>query len=1136
MNVPRNPVVAPPGLETVVDSRPERHLHCLDFDEHGNDRGTRVCRDKLAKSGGNNFRCPNVGAEGGNGKCEIGAFLYPRKLRPDGTTHHHQGIDISPYYHNKPKNFRYGSDFESDPDGVKKPRAYIVSVVQGKVVNKPETTGGGGYGLKVVIKADDPLEVDEKSLQLYYIYAHCHSVDVSYGDTVLEGQKIGVVGRTGFVGASGIPDHLHFEVSTKPSHKKGDAEETKLGGEPLHRLDPLRILTLLGPWGNNKAFTPLGVELTTEGRSWAIQSILHEIERIAPDGCYPIGANSLWHGGVHLPMKRRSMVHAPLTGTIVAARLGSDPSLCEHEFGSANFILLRHELPRSVVAGGSNAGGSSDYGGGSTTPKVPNHGKSIGAGKANPPEQVKALKARLHELGYYADAVSPAALDDPEISDGDVAAIEAFQEEAGSPYKNDSKPWPDGVVTIGGYTWGRLFAASAPPAPGQPVPPAPLGPDTIEPTPPPLGPDTIEPTPTPTDPKRTVYTLLMHLAPVTADDAYAQGASWLPTVDIHDPQGEADDAAEASEHQLLGDVGRRKNGTLVGAPVDVQWVCKRLIRFELLDGPPRSTTTSELVAAIEQFQKRYPFEGKGFSDGLVERGSASRPGTTATWLTKTYKELRGGKNKTRVDPELTARLDTPDFTGTTFVVILNHEVDAGTPLWPSGDSVGFDEFEGPVPRDEIHWEMFSEELLFEDEWNRGIEDKNDDLTTDLPPDVIAEIEAAHGDIVTPAVFVDGHISQAELENFYRSEDGARFRRTPVKFRSEWGVDMKAMLAALERKHADPIPPHLRALIAPYQWWFDAQDVVPKSPKVWHYNPLEFLSRYQDALTPGPPPEPPPPEEIANLEVVVLGDNGMPPKKQSRKQRLRLSVYPAPTETTVPLAVIDAETVDRHGIVRASSIPPGPYSVVLERGKETVLQRDVHVRSSSEVPIEQVTLQTPLEGQAFGNLSIYIKQAERFGPAAAAKVSIVGPAFPDGVEKRAWGANAVVVLKGLQPGTYEVKAKHGGSKHPNDAVEGRATIAFAGASQKELIQLGYPRCSLTIVYDHGPATGTLTWPDEVLPELFDFMQDSPLTFDDEGRNEIAIDVPRSKHPYKITIGGQTRPVSASRRERRFVFNP
>jgi hypothetical protein len=250
----------------------------------------------------------------------------------------------------------------------------------------------------------------------------------------------------------------------------------------------------------------------------------------------------------------------------------------------------------------------------------------------------------------------------------------------------------------------------------------------------------------------------------------------------------------------------------------------------------------------------------------------------------------------------------------------------------------------------------------------------------------------------------------------------------------------------------------------------------------------------------------------------------------------LSVYPAPTETTVPLAVVDAEAVDRHGIVRASSIAPGPYSVVLERGKETVLQRNVHVRPSSEVPIEQVTLQTTLEGQGFGNLSIYIKQAERFGPATAAKVSIIGPAFPDGIEKRAWGANAVVVLKGLQPGTYEVEAKHGGSKHPNDAVEGRGTIEFAGTSQKELIQLGYPRCTLTIVYEHGPASGTLTWPKEVLPELFGFIQDSPLTFDEEGRNELEIDIPRSKNPYKITIGGRTRPVSASRRERRFVFKP
>ncbi len=96
---PRNPVVAPPGLETVVDSNPERLLHCRDFDEHGNDRGPgfRECRENLAKNLGKRFvGCPNKGNN--DGKCQSGAFLYPRKLRPDGTTHHHQGIDISPFY------------------------------------------------------------------------------------------------------------------------------------------------------------------------------------------------------------------------------------------------------------------------------------------------------------------------------------------------------------------------------------------------------------------------------------------------------------------------------------------------------------------------------------------------------------------------------------------------------------------------------------------------------------------------------------------------------------------------------------------------------------------------------------------------------------------------------------------------------------------------------------------------------------------------------------------------------------------------------------------------------------------------------------------------------------------------------
>lgn len=53
----------------------------------------------------------------------------------------------------------------------------------------------------------------------------------------------------------------------------------------------------------------------------------------------PLGESRLWHGGVHLPADEGSPVYAPITGTLVAARLSDACAV-----GSCNFALLRHRL------------------------------------------------------------------------------------------------------------------------------------------------------------------------------------------------------------------------------------------------------------------------------------------------------------------------------------------------------------------------------------------------------------------------------------------------------------------------------------------------------------------------------------------------------------------------------------------------------------------------------------------------------------------------------------------------------------------------------------------------------------------------------------------------------------------------
>lgn len=91
--------------------------------------------------------------------------------------------------------------------------------------------GFSGYGGHVVVRtATDPSE--------WHLYAHLSAVDVRPGQTVVPGQLLGSVGRTG--GTATDPSallrsgpHLHFERSPRPYPQPSSAE----------RLDPLPALT-----------------------------------------------------------------------------------------------------------------------------------------------------------------------------------------------------------------------------------------------------------------------------------------------------------------------------------------------------------------------------------------------------------------------------------------------------------------------------------------------------------------------------------------------------------------------------------------------------------------------------------------------------------------------------------------------------------------------------------------------------------------------------------------------------------------------------------------------------------------------------------------------------------------------------
>jgi peptidoglycan hydrolase-like protein with peptidoglycan-binding domain/GH24 family phage-related lysozyme (muramidase) len=85
--------------------------------------------------------------------------------------------------------------------------------------------------------------------------------------------------------------------------------------------------------GGGLAPTPANLE-----RAFAHVEVEHE------GGYYPLTANALWHGGVHLHAAEGATVHALADGEVVAARLDPDPARSQGAFGGLNFVIVRHAV------------------------------------------------------------------------------------------------------------------------------------------------------------------------------------------------------------------------------------------------------------------------------------------------------------------------------------------------------------------------------------------------------------------------------------------------------------------------------------------------------------------------------------------------------------------------------------------------------------------------------------------------------------------------------------------------------------------------------------------------------------------------------------------------------------------------
>jgi hypothetical protein len=90
--------------------------------------------------------------------------------------------------------------------------------------------------------------------------------------------------------------------------------------------------------------TPTTSRTDTNITSDALSKAYSHIEKEHVGGYYPIGANTVWHGGIHFHVPQDIEINACMNGTIIAARLPESPEIALKHYGSRNFILLSHDL------------------------------------------------------------------------------------------------------------------------------------------------------------------------------------------------------------------------------------------------------------------------------------------------------------------------------------------------------------------------------------------------------------------------------------------------------------------------------------------------------------------------------------------------------------------------------------------------------------------------------------------------------------------------------------------------------------------------------------------------------------------------------------------------------------------------
>ncbi|HEV8605378.1 MAG TPA: N-acetylmuramoyl-L-alanine amidase [Tepidisphaeraceae bacterium] len=150
---------------------------------------------------------------------------------------------------------------------------------------------------------------------------------------------------------NGIVSHVNFRDDRTSAHPK-DWGKWDIG--PAFEWDrllpgdgfrfPLNLNASLVDAGELKKNSKL-LSVTQEN----IDAYYKHVEKETKGGFFPLGENTVWHGGVHLFAPEDTPVLACADGEVIAARLEKEEKGSELFYGSRNFVLLRHRLDRQTI-------------------------------------------------------------------------------------------------------------------------------------------------------------------------------------------------------------------------------------------------------------------------------------------------------------------------------------------------------------------------------------------------------------------------------------------------------------------------------------------------------------------------------------------------------------------------------------------------------------------------------------------------------------------------------------------------------------------------------------------------------------------------------------------------------------------